>query len=88
MGYETAAGAHSSSWCHSQKGRSALEFPIVAEGEIWEVKFDPTLYERGLMTEVGKVPPVFVRSEDGILALLQGGQYPSLSPSPCSFVIS
>jgi hypothetical protein len=31
------------------------------------------LYERGLMTEVGKVPPVFVRSEDGILALLQGG---------------
>ncbi len=88
MGYETAAGAHSSSWYHSQKGRSALEFPIVAEGEIWEVKFDPALYERGLMTEVGKVPPVFVCSEDGILALLQGGQYPSPSPSPCSFVIS
>jgi nuclear pore complex protein Nup43 len=69
-------------------GRSALEFPIVAEGEIWEVKFDPALYERGLMTEVGKVPPVFVCSEDGILALLHGGQYPSPSPSPCSFVIS
>jgi len=52
------------------------------------VKFDPTLYERGLMTEVGKVLPIFVYSEDGILALLQGGQHPSPFPSPCSFVIS
>jgi hypothetical protein len=69
-------------------GRLALEFPIVAESEIWEVKFDPALYERGFMTEVGKVPPVFVYSKDGILALLQGGQYSSPFPSPCSFVIS
>ncbi|CAM6041556.1 unnamed protein product [Sphagnum compactum] len=65
-------------------GRSALEFPIVAEGEIWEVKFDPALYERGLMTEVGKVPPVFVCSEDGILALLQGGEAECLLGEPCA----
>ncbi|CAM6018682.1 unnamed protein product [Sphagnum balticum] len=65
-------------------GRSALEFPIVAEGEIWEVKFDPALFERGLMTEVGKVPPVFVCSEDGILVLLQGGEAECLLGEPCA----
>ena len=57
------------------KASSLLGPATVAEGEIWEVKLDPALQGGGHGTESGKVPPVLMCSEDGILALLESGLY-------------
>ena len=57
------------------KASSLLGPATVAEGEIWNVKLDPALQGGGHGTESGKVPPVLMCSEDGILALLESGLY-------------
>lgn len=43
-----------------------------AEGEIWNVKLDPAL-QGGGQGESGKIPPVLMCSEDGILAIIESG---------------
>lgn len=49
---------------------------LVSESEVWQVKYDtwsPLAAGRG--TESGKLPPVMMCSEDGVLAVLDGGKH-------------
>ena len=46
----------------------------IAEGEVWNVKLDPAL-QGGGQGESGKIPPVLMCSEDGILAIIESGLY-------------
>lgn len=47
---------------------------LIVESEVWEAKYDALLQSAGHGVESGKSPPVMVCSEDGILALLDGGE--------------
>jgi nuclear pore complex protein Nup43 len=48
----------------------------IADGEVWDVRLDPAL--QGGQGESGKIPPVLMCSEDGILAIIESGLYPLL----------
>lgn len=63
---------------HSLAGRGCKSGSSTgAEGEIWNVKLDPALQVG--QGESGKIPPVLMCSEDGILALIESGLYPLLN---------
>ncbi|CAM6102806.1 unnamed protein product [Calypogeia fissa] len=55
---------------------------LIVESEVWEVKFDPLLQSAAHSVESGKIPPVMICSEDGVLALLDGGEMIELTAEP------
>ncbi|KAL2635998.1 hypothetical protein R1flu_007477 [Riccia fluitans] len=65
-----------------QNGRGHLLGDSLVESEVWEVKYDPLLQLAGHMTESGKIPPVMMCSEDGILAVLDSGETLELLSEP------
>ncbi|KAG0605921.1 hypothetical protein M758_9G098300 [Ceratodon purpureus] len=55
----------------------------IAEGEVWNVKLDPAL-QGGGQGESGKIPPVLMCSEDGILAIIESGVATELAVEVCA----
>lgn len=68
---------------HSLAGRGCKSGSSTgAEGEIWNVKLDPALQVG--QGESGKIPPVLMCSEDGILALIESGMTTELAVESCA----
>lgn len=57
----------------------------MADGDVWEVKYDPFASTRSNGSVSRKIPPVMMCSEDGILGILEAGEAPlEILAEPCA----